>query len=95
MPKLKEAILTFVKEAANIELDLVIKDSVGEPNGKWPKDLGNAMIMRLEHFNIGFVEHIRDALDKMVETVLEDVSLGALDILGTDTIKEGTAFAFE
>lgn len=42
--------MSFVQEASNINADLTIKDSVRNPMGKWPKEIGNVLMMRIDDF---------------------------------------------
>lgn len=40
----------FVVDASNLVFPLKVRDSVRKPDGKWPKDFGNAICFRINDF---------------------------------------------
>ena len=59
----------FIVDATNLRFPCKIKNAVRDPNGKWPKDLGNAMVMRIDYFNNVLVANIVQAFRTFMETV--------------------------
>ena len=72
---MRDALYNFIIDSANLEFPCKIKKSIDEPNGKWPKDLGNAMVMRIKNFEDVLVSNIVEAWAGFVEEVEQDYNL--------------------
>jgi hypothetical protein len=66
---------TLVVEASNLQFPLIIKNSVRNPNGKWPKAFGNAIVLRIDYFNDILVNNIKNAWRNFMETIDQDYGI--------------------
>ena len=73
--QLQSAMYTLVTEASYLEFPLIVKNSVQNPNGKWPKAVGNAICMRIDYFNQILVDNIKQAWKNFMETIDQDYGI--------------------